>query len=226
MASRPSMVPTAPRACLALAMALVTLSACAQKPSADTPRPEARRGGEAATRSTEEAIAIFAGGCFWCMEPPYDALPGVLSTTSGYTGGITTNPTYEQTSAGGTGHAEAVQVRYDPRKVDYQTLLDVFWRNIDPLAVDRQFCDTGDQYRSAIFAVNAKQRRLAEASKRRVEQRFAQPVATQVVDAATFYPAETYHQDYYRKNPVRYKLYRFNCGRDARLEQLWGKPGG
>jgi peptide-methionine (S)-S-oxide reductase len=225
MAIRDHIVPAASRACAALALALVALSACAQKPSTEAPRQDAVRGEQAAARPPEEAIAIFAGGCFWCMEPPYDALPGVLSTTSGYTGGITTNPTYEQTSAGGTGHAEAVRIRYDPRKVDYQTLLDVFWRNIDPLVVDRQFCDVGDQYRSAIFPVDARQRRLAEASKRRVEHRFAQPVATQIVDASTFYPAENYHQDYYRKNPVRYKLYRFNCGRDARLQQLWGKAG-
>lgn len=172
-------------------------------------------------------VAIFAGGCFWCMEPPFDRLPGVKSTTSGYIGGRTPRPTYEQVSAGRTGHAEAVLVRYDPARVSYQKLLDVFWRNIDPLAVDRQFCDIGDQYRSAIFTTGAEQRRLAEASKRKLEAsgRFRQPIATQIVPASKFYPAEDYHQDYYRRNPVRYKFYRYNCGRDQRLEQLWGASG-
>ena len=174
--------------------------------------------------SAKTAVAIFAGGCFWCMEPPFDKLPGVKSTTSGYIGGHVANPTYEQVSAGRTGHAEAVLVRYDPTRVSYQKLLDVFWRNIDPLAVDRQFCDVGDQYRSAIFTTAAEQQRLADASKRKLEAsgRFKQPIATQVVPASKFYPAEAYHQDYYRRNPVRYKFYRYNCGRDQRLEQLWG----
>jgi peptide-methionine (S)-S-oxide reductase len=178
----------------------------------------------AAEPSAQTAVAIFAGGCFWCMEPPFDKLPGVKSTTSGYVGGRVANPTYEQVSAGRTGHAEAVLVRYDPSRVGYQTLLDVFWRNIDPLAIDRQFCDVGDQYRSAIFTTGAEQQRLAEASKRKLEAsgRFRQPVATQIVAAPKFYPAEDYHQDYYRRNPVRYKFYRYNCGRDQRLEQVWG----
>jgi len=181
----------------------------------------------AAQPAAKTAMAIFAGGCFWCMEPPFDKLPGVKSTTSGYVGGHVANPTYEQVSAGRTGHAEAVLVRYDPALVSYSKLLEVFWRNIDPLAVDRQFCDVGDQYRSAIFTTGAEQRRLAEASKRKLEAsgRFRQPVATQIVPAPKFYPAEDYHQDYYRRNPVRYKFYRYNCGRDQRLEQLWGAPG-
>ncbi len=171
------------------------------------------------------AVAVFAGGCFWCMEPPFDKLPGVKTTISGYIGGRVTNPTYEQVSAGGTGHAEAVQVTYDPAKVSYATLLEVFWRNIDPVAVDRQFCDTGDQYRSAIFTTGAEQQRLAQASKQRWQAsgRFTQPIATQVVAATRFYPAESYHQDYYLRNPVRYKFYRTGCGRDKRLQQLWGK---
>ena len=174
--------------------------------------------------SAKTAVAIFAGGCFWCMEPPFDKLPGVKSTTSGYIGGHVANPTYEQVSAGRTGHAEAVLVRYDPTRVSYQKLLDVFWRNIDPLAVDRQFCDVGDQYRSEIFTTAAEQQRLADASKRKLEAsgRFKLPIATQVVPASKFYQAEAYHQDYYRRNPVRYKFYRYNCGRDQRLEQLWG----
>ncbi|HEU0305832.1 MAG TPA: peptide-methionine (S)-S-oxide reductase MsrA [Lysobacter sp.] len=179
----------------------------------------------AAKPSTKTAVAIFAGGCFWCMEPPFDKLPGVKSTTSGYIGGHVANPTYEQVSAGRTGHAEAVQVRYDPALVSYATLLEVFWRNIDPLAVDRQFCDIGDQYRSAIFTLDAEQQRMAAESKRKLEAsgRFKQPIATQIVAASRFYPAEGYHQDYYTKNPIRYKFYRFNCGRDQRLDQLWGR---
>lgn len=168
--------------------------------------------------------AIFAGGCFWCMEPPFDKLDGVVSTTSGYTGGRVANATYEQVSAGGTGHTEAVQVVYDPRKVGYQQLLNVFWPNIDPLVKDRQFCDVGSQYRSGIFVRNAEQRRLAEASKRALERsgRFKQPIVTEITDASAFYPAEEYHQNYYQKNPIRYKFYRTGCRRDNRLKQLWG----
>ncbi|HEV2845225.1 MAG TPA: peptide-methionine (S)-S-oxide reductase MsrA [Thermoanaerobaculia bacterium] len=171
------------------------------------------------------AKATFAGGCFWCMEPPYDKLDGVVSTTSGYTGGQKKKPTYEEVSAGVTGHTEAVEIVYDPAKVSYQKLLDVFWHNIDPLVKDRQFCDAGTQYRSAIFFHNEEQRRLAEATKAEVQKRFKQPVVTQIVAASVFYPAEEYHQDYYEKNPVRYKFYRNGCGRDRRLEQLWGASG-
>ena len=168
--------------------------------------------------------ATFAGGCFWCMEPPYDKLPGVISTTSGYIGGTKKNPTYEEVSRGGTGHAEAVQVVYDPSKVSYAKLLEVYWRNVDPLTPDAQFCDHGDQYRTAIFFHDAEQKRLAEESKARVQKKFAErKVVTQIVQAGTFYPAEEYHQDYYEKNPIRYKFYRTSCGRDARLEELWGK---
>lgn len=172
------------------------------------------------------AVAIFAGGCFWCMEPPYDELPGVISTTSGYTDGRTANPTYEQVSRGGTGHTEAVQVVYDPAKVSYSKLLDVFWRNIDPVAVNRQFCDVGDMYRSGIYPLDAEQTRLAQASKQALEKsgRFPRGIATEIEPASTFYPAEDYHQDYYLKNPVRYKFYRFNCGRDQRLRDVWEKP--
>ncbi len=170
------------------------------------------------------ATATFAGGCFWCMEGPFDELPGVVSTTSGYTGGRQANPTYEEVSAGVTGHAEAVQVAFDPAQVTYEELLEVFWRNIDPLAVDRQFCDVGSQYRSAIFAHDAEQRRLAEESKRALEAsgRLPGSIVTQIVDASAFTPAEEYHQDYYRKNPIRYKFYRTGCGRDRRLHELWG----
>jgi peptide-methionine (S)-S-oxide reductase len=175
-----------------------------------------------ATRPTT-ASATFAGGCFWCVEADFDKVAGVASTTSGYIGGRTANPSYEEVSRGGTGHAEAVEIVYDPAKVSYEKLLDVFWHNIDPLAKDRQFCDRGDQYRTAIFYHGDEQRRLAEATKMTVEKRFKQPVATEIVAAGPFTKAEDYHQDYYLKNPVRYKFYRFNCGRDARLEELWGK---
>jgi peptide-methionine (S)-S-oxide reductase len=171
------------------------------------------------------AVAIFAGGCFWCMEPPYDKLDGVKSTISGYIGGDKHNPTYRQVSAGRTGHTEAVEVRYDPDKVSYQQLLDVFWVNIDPLAKNRQFCDSGSQYRPGIFYGNEEQRQLAEASKQALEdsRRFEKPIVAEITAADAFYPAEDYHQDYYKKNPVRYKYYRYGCGRDKRLDELWGE---
>ncbi|MBV8826041.1 MAG: peptide-methionine (S)-S-oxide reductase MsrA [Hyphomicrobiales bacterium] len=170
--------------------------------------------------------AIFAGGCFWCMEHPFDEIAGVVSVTSGYTGGTKSKPTYEEVSSGTTGHAESVQVVYDPGKVSYQKLVDVFWHNIDPLAVNAQFCDHGTQYRSAIFYQDDEQKRIAEASKEALVKsgRFDKPIVTQIVAATTFWPAEDYHQRYYRTHPVQYKFYRYNCGRDQRLEQLWGKP--
>ena len=168
------------------------------------------------------ATALFAGGCFWCMEPPFDRVPGVVSTTSGYTGGSVENPTYEQVSSGGTGHAEAVRVTYDPSRVTYEKLLDVFWHNIDPTVRDRQFCDVGSQYRSAIFVSGTEERELAEASRRRVAERLGVPILTEVADAGAFHPAEEYHQDYYRKNPIRYAFYRRVCGRGARLTEIWG----
>ena len=180
---------------------------------------------EAAAPEDGQALATFAGGCFWCMEPPYDKLDGVLATISGYIGGSTADPTYKEVSAGDTGHAEAVQVTYDPAKVSYDELLEVFWRNVDPLDAGGQFCDRGDQYRTGIFVHDDEQRRLAEASKQALEEsgRFEQPIVTEIEEAGRFYPAEDYHQDYYEKNPVRYNFYRWNCGRDARLEQLWGE---
>ena len=170
------------------------------------------------------AKATFAGGCFWCMEGPFDELEGVLSTTSGYTGGHTANPTYEQVSAGGTGHAEAVEVAYDPQRISYQELLTVYWRNVDPTTPNAQFCDHGDQYRPAIFYHNEEQRRLAEASKQEIDRTktFSASIVTEITQATEFYPAEEYHQDFYRKNPIRYKFYRLTCGRDARLTELWG----
>jgi peptide-methionine (S)-S-oxide reductase len=173
---------------------------------------------------TATAKAIFAGGCFWCMEQPFDVLPGVISTTSGYTGGSKKNPTYEEVSSGGTGHAESVEVVYDPARVSYEKLLDVFWHNIDPTAKNRQFCDAGTQYRSAIFYLDDEQKRLAEASKAALMKNrpFKAEVVTEIVAAGEFWPAEEYHQDFYKKNPLRYKFYRNGCGRDARLAELWG----
>jgi len=172
--------------------------------------------------------ATFAGGCFWCMEHPFDEIPGVVSVTSGYTGGQKKNPTYEEVSAGGTGHAESVQVVYDPARVTYEKLLNVFWHNIDPTAKDRQFCDFGRQYRSAIFYHNEEQHRLAMQSKSLLEKNktFKEPVVTEIVQATVFYPAEDYHQHYYKNNPIRYKYYRFRCGRDQRLKELWGTAAG
>ena len=179
-------------------------------------------GAEQNPGGTPPAKATFAGGCFWCMEPPYDELEGVISTISGYIGGTTKNPTYEQVSAGTTGHTEAVEITYDPKKVSYEQLLEIFWRNIDPLTANAQFCDSGSQYRSAVFYHDQAQKTLAEASKKRIQSRFKQPIVTEIVAASEFYPAEDYHQDYYKKNPIRYKLYRYGCGRDKRLQELWG----
>lgn len=178
--------------------------------------------------SAGEAVAIFAGGCFWCMEPPYDKTEGVIDTVSGYTGGELANPSYRQVSSGTTGHIEAVKIVYDPEKVSYEKLLHIFWRNIDPFRANAQFCDEGPQYRSAIFPQDEAQREAAEKSKADLEAtgRFTRPIATEILDAAPFYPAEDYHQDYYKKNPNRYAYYRWSCGRDARLEQIWGNEAG
>jgi peptide-methionine (S)-S-oxide reductase len=178
----------------------------------------------ASAQAQTRAVAIFAGGCFWCMEPPFDKVDGVLATTSGYTGGTKINPTYEQVSAGRTGHYEALQVDYDPTRVSYEKLLEVFWRNIDPLDAGGQFCDKGPQYRAAIFVADDRERALAEASKAALEKSGKLPgrIVTQILPAGAFYPAEAYHQDYYRKNPTAYSYYRWSCGRDRRLERLWG----
>jgi peptide-methionine (S)-S-oxide reductase len=170
--------------------------------------------------------AYFAGGCFWCMEEAFEKVEGVLSATSGYMGGTVANPSYEAVSAGRTGHAESVEVVYDPAKVSYQRLLDAFWHNVDPVTPNAQFCDHGSQYRSAIFFQTEEEKRASDASKQAIEQskRFNEPIVTQIVMASQFYPAEEYHQDYYKKNPVRYKFYKYNCGRAKRLEELWGNP--
>ena len=188
-------------------------------------------GAAAMTVSAQEKkteTAVFAGGCFWCMEPPYDALDGVISTTSGYIGGSQKDADYEKVSGGGTGHFEAIEVKYDPSKVSYEKLLEVFWHNIDPLDGTGQFCDKGSQYLSAVFPKNDEERVLAEASKAAVAPAGAPTgaIKTQILAASPFYAAEDYHQDYYQKNPVRYKFYRYSCGRDKRLEQLWGDAAG
>jgi peptide-methionine (S)-S-oxide reductase len=204
---------------LALAAAAALVAAIASAQPAKAP---------AAAGTGAGAVATFAGGCFWCMEPPYDKLDGVLATTSGYMGGPKKYPTYEEVSAGITGHTEVVQVRYDPAKVSYEKLLEVFWRNIDPTVKDRQFCDVGSQYRTAIFVHTDEQRRAAEASRAALEKSkpFKDAILTPVVAATDFWPAEEYHQDYYQKNPIRYTYYRTGCGRDARLKQLWGNAAG
>lgn len=171
------------------------------------------------------AKAYFAGGCFWCMEEAFEKVDGVIEVVSGYMGGTVAAPTYEQVSSGQTGHAESVEVRYDPEKVSYQKLLEAFWHNVDPVTPNAQFCDHGSQYRAAVFYGTDEEKRLAEDSKRAIEQakRFPEPIVTQLVKASTFYPAEEYHQDFYKKNPIRYKYYKFSCGRAQRLEALWGK---
>jgi peptide-methionine (S)-S-oxide reductase len=181
-------------------------------------------GSAGAQSSGKAAVATFAGGCFWCVESDFDKVAGVISTTSGYIGGRSANPTYKQVSGGGTGHTEAVQIVYDPARVSYEKLLEVFWVNHDPLTPNRQFCDGGSQYRAGIFYHNDEQKKAAEASKAKViaSGRFKQPVVTEIVAAGPFFKAEDYHQDYYNKNPVQYKFYRWNCGRDQRLKHLWG----
>src|SRR5262249_11616467 len=173
--------------------------------------------------AAKKGLATFAGGGCWCVESDFDKVDGVVSPTTGYAGGSLANPTYQQVSAGGTGHAEAVEIVYDAAKVSYEKLLDVFWHNHDPFAKNAQFCDHGDQYRAAIFYHNEEQRQLAEASKQAVQARFKEPVQTEINAAGPFYAAEEYHQDFYKKNPIRYKFYRLNCGRDKRLEAIWGK---
>lgn len=210
---------------IVLAVALTTLCAHASTSSAQAVGNDMQRSeAPAETAPSVTARAIFAGGCFWCMEPPFDALPGVISTTSGYVGGRIRHPTYEQVSAGGTGHTEAVEVIYDPETVSYETLLGVFWRNIDPYTRNRQFCDGGSQYRAGIFFLDESQRIAAEASRAALEKSkvFTDPIVTEITAAGRFWKAEGYHQDYYLKNPVRYRYYRWNCGRDQRLQEIWG----
>jgi peptide-methionine (S)-S-oxide reductase len=182
----------------------------------------------AAKPGIKSSTAIFAGGCFWCMEKPFDQLPGVSATISGYSGGSVVKPTYNQVSAGKTGHREVVQVTYDPAKVTYEKLLSVFWHNVDPLDAKGQFCDKGSQYTSAVFVVDEAQKKAAEASKQALDRtkQFKTPIVTAIIPAAPFYAAEDYHQNYYQTNASKYQFYRFGCGRDRRLEQLWGDKAG
>ncbi|NKB36705.1 MAG: peptide-methionine (S)-S-oxide reductase MsrA [Gammaproteobacteria bacterium] len=182
--------------------------------------------GKSSTLSTE--TAVFAGGCFWCMEPPYDKLSGVISTISGYSNGHTKNPTYTEVSSGRTGHAEVLQVTYDPLKISYEELLTVFWRNIDPTRDNGQFCDNGNQYRPGIYYLNDAQLASANRSKEHIiaSKIFPDSIKVEIEKAKKFFPAEEYHQDYYKKNPVRYKYYRYSCGRDKKLKELWGDRAG
>jgi peptide-methionine (S)-S-oxide reductase len=200
----------------------ILLSGCEQPGAGVQPIAAGAAGLSGPASST--SVATFAGGCFWCTEADFDKMPGVISTSSGYIGGTVPNPTYKQVSSGKTGHIEAVQVRFDPAKTSFAKLLAAFWPTIDPLTPNRQFCDSGAQYRSAIFYHNDDQKRQAEASKAELQAsgRFSQPIVTDILPATEFYPAEDYHQDYYKKNPVRYSYYRSNCGREARLAEVWG----
>ena len=201
---------------LLLLVAGASLGSALLTRSGEAPAQPARKAGATAS-------AVFAGGCFWCTESDFDHIPGVISTTSGYAGGRVANPTYEQVSAGNTGHIESVRVVYDPRRVSYATLVERFFRTIDPLDAGGSFCDRGYQYRSAIFVGNAEERRIAEAAAQNASRQLGRPLATLILPSRNFYPAEDYHQDYYRKNPVRYRFYRWNCGRDQRIQQLWGQ---
>ncbi len=207
----------------------VALAGIGMYAHAQTTAPNAKSAPAAkALAPAKTARAIFAGGCFWCMEGPFDKLDGVISTTSGYTGGTKADPSYKEVSAGYTGHTEAVEIVYDPAKVTYERLLDVFWHNIDPTTKDAQFCDHGSQYRSGIFYVDDAQKAAAEKSKAALDKSkpFKNALVTEITAATQFYPAEDYHQDYYVKNPVRYKFYRSGCGRDARLKEIWGDRAG
>ena len=193
--------------------------ASASQTKAPAPAPATARAPEG------NAIATFAAGCFWCTEADFDKVPGVLSTTSGYTGGHTPNPTYRQVGTGGTGHAESVEIVYDPKVVTFEQLLDHYWHNVDPFSARGQFCDFGSEYRPVIFVHDAKQRGAAEASKARMQKMFKEPIVVEIVDAGPFYRAEEYHQDYHARNDAQYRFYRWGCGRDARLSQIWGKKG-
>lgn len=216
-------LPTFVRLAVSLPCLLVAgVTASAQVTGAQTPQEDSQ-----ADAAPHLEYAVFAGGCFWCMEHPFDRLDGVVDTTVGYAGGSTQNPTYAEVSSGSTGYAESVRIRFDPQRVSYDRLLEVYWRNVDPLVRDAQFCDHGSQYRSAIFAQNPIQARLARESKQALEAsgRFDRPIVTEIVTGASagnFHPAEAEHQDYAEKNPIRYRFYRYGCGRDARLDELWG----
>jgi peptide-methionine (S)-S-oxide reductase len=205
---------------LAIALAAAALAGCGSDYQPKLPEGEREA---AAGKPAAAATAIFAGGCFWCTEADFEKVPGVKSAVSGYTGGTTANPTYEQVSAGGTGHYEAVKIRYDPARVSYAQLADYYFRTVDPLDAGGQFCDRGESYRTAIFALDEAQRKIAEAEKAEAEKALGQKIVTPVLPAATFHPAEAYHQDYYKKNSLKYGFYRSRCGRDARLKEVWAR---
>ena len=218
-----------PLSALLLALGVAAAHAAGTSPTAGAATPS-RTASAAPAPAAMPALqkATFAGGCFWCMETAFEGLPGVKSVISGYTGGPEKNPTYEQVSSKRTGHSEAVQITFDPKQVTYAQLLDLFWHNADPTDAGGQFCDRGPEYRSEIYVHDATQRKLAEESKRKLEttpQRFKKPIVTKILDASEYWPAEEYHQDFYRKNPTRYHEYRDGCGRDRRLKELWGQPG-
>ena len=213
------------RLLVAIALAAIGCGEPPAPPAAAVPQappPVTAPAGAPAPKSTV-ATAVFASGCFWCTESDFDKIPGVLATVSGYTGGRLENPSYEQVSSGGTGHVEAVQVTYDPSVVSYEQLLEAYWPTVDPFNSQGQFCDLGEQYRPVIFVGTAEERRAAETSRAGVEKTLGQSVVVDIEAAAPFFPAETYHQDYYRKNPARYNFYRWSCGRDARLAEVWGR---
>lgn len=204
-------------------LSLLALAGCGTQSPAQADNVAPKAAISPATSPGNLATAIFAGGCFWCMEKPFDEIPGVVATTSGYTGGTLTNPTYEQVGRGGTGHFEAVKITYDPVKVSYQKLLDTYWRQVDPFDAFGQFCDKGETYLPAIFYANDTEKKAAEAAREVLYARFKKPIVVQILPSKTFYDAEGYHQDYYQKNPLRYAYYRNGCGRDARLRAVWGQ---
>jgi peptide-methionine (S)-S-oxide reductase len=204
-------------------LSLLALAGCGTQSPAQADNVAPKAAISPATSPSNLATAIFAGGCFWCMEKPFDELPGVVATTSGYTGGTLANPTYEQVGRGGTGHFEAVKITYDPAKVSYQKLLDTYWRQVDPFDAFGQFCDKGETYLPAIFYANDTEKKAAEAAREVLYARFKKPIVVQILPSKTFYDAEGYHQDYYQKNPLRYAYYRNGCGRDARLRAVWGQ---
>lgn len=210
----------------ALAATLLALGTDGSARAQGAPKKPAPAAAQAAT--AERGEALFAGGCFWCVETAFEGVPGVSAVISGFTGGAKLNPTYDEVSSGSTGHAEAVKVTFDPKVVSYAKLLDIFWHNIDPLTKDAQFCDHGTQYRSGIFYLDEAQKKAAEASKAAIEssKKLPGPIVTEISKAGTFYPAEEYHQDFYKKSPARYQSYRLGCGRDRRLQELWGKDAG
>lgn len=209
---------------LLLAACLSIAPACAQSSRSPAAPAPASLPGQATAQSTVRH-AVFAGGCFWCVEAAFEGTPGVLDVVSGFAGGTLANPSYERVSAGGTGHYEVVQVSYDPARIGYARLLEIVWRNVDPFDDGGLFCDRGDSYLAVIFAGDAAERQLAESSKTALEKRFGKPVATRILPGAPFYAAEDYHQDYHRWNPLRYKFYSTSCGRAARLAEVWGQPG-